>query len=81
MTGASRTPIYWDGSTPTHCDWCGSPLTTRFYDTNAVLGTWGRACPTCFITAHGQLGIAHGQCYDLQPYDGDPTLKWLKTAG
>lgn len=51
------------GQAPTHCDLCGTKITTSFIDGKTAMGPWGNMCPSCHLGQGGKLGIGVGQKY------------------
>ena len=70
--------VRWLSEVPTTCEFCGTPIRSKFYDARIkVQGgiICGLACPSCFIMDGIGLGTGKGQEYTKKKD------KWVKTGG
>ena len=51
----------WNGSEPTACEICATPLDKEFADAKTIWGPWAMICPECVKTK----SVGFGQLYRL----------------
>lgn len=63
----AKTPVYWTGPAPTHCDIDRSQkITTVFIDGKTKMGPWGNMSPKSHARYGVGLGTGRGQKFEKQ---------------